>query len=98
MARSMLDNKILPKNYWAKVVVVVVHILNISLKKAMRNISPYEAWFHRKPNVSHLKVFGCVSYELINENAQGQMDKKSEKCIFIGYSNDNKGYYSIIQR
>ena len=47
---------------------VVVHILNISPTKAARIITPYEAWFHTKPNVSHLKVFGCVAYALINEN------------------------------
>ena len=43
--------------------------------------------FIKKPNVSHLTVFGCISYALIDENDRGKMDKKSEKCIFIGYSN-----------
>ena len=84
----MLDDKKLPNDYWAEAVAVVGHILNISPIKAMKNITPYEAWFHRKPNVSHLKVFGCISYALIDENDRDKMDEKSEKCIFMGYSNE----------
>ena len=76
----------------AEVVAVVVHILNNSPTKARRNITPYESWFHRKPNVIHLKVFGCTTSTLIDENGRGKMDKKSEKCIFIDDNNESKGY------
>ena len=54
MARSMLIDKKLKNDYWAEAVVVAIHILNISPTKAVRKITPYEAWFHRKPNGSHL--------------------------------------------
>ena len=37
-------------------------------------------------------MFGCIEYALIDENDRDKMDKKSEKCIFIGYSNKSKGY------
>ena len=74
--------------------VVVVHILNISRTKVFQNITPYGAWFHRKPNVNHLKVLGCIAYVLIDENDRVKIDKMSEKCIFIGYSNESKGYRS----
>ena len=88
----MLDDKKLPNDYWVEVVVVVVHVLNISPTKAVRNITPYELWFQRKPNVSHLKVFGWITYALIDENVQGKMNYKSEKCNFICYSNEIKEY------
>ena len=44
--------------------------------------------------VSHLKVFGCVTYsnvlgELLLRN---KLDKKGHKCIFVGYSEDIKEY------
>ena len=38
-------------------------------------------------NVTHLKVFGCVSYEL-----RKNLDNKGHKCIFVGYSEDTKAY------
>ena len=37
-------------------------------------------------------MFGCLTYASIHENDIGKMDKKSEKCIFIGYSNESKKY------
>ena len=40
MTRSILDDKKLPNDYWVEAVPIVVHILNISLTKAMRNVTP----------------------------------------------------------
>ena len=39
-----------------------------------------------------MKVFGCVAYAFINSEVCQKMDDKSEKCIFIGYSHESKGY------
>ena len=57
----MLNDKTLPNDYRAEDVAIVVHILNISSTKVVRNITPYEVWFHRKPNVRYLKLFGCIA-------------------------------------
>ncbi|KAJ0080658.1 hypothetical protein Patl1_12136 [Pistacia atlantica] len=91
MARSMLKAKNLPNNFWEEAVATAVYILNISPTKAVLNQTPYEAWKGRKPRVSHLKVFGCIAYALIKSQSQ-KLDKKSEKCIFIGYSLQSKAY------
>ncbi|GKV36358.1 hypothetical protein SLEP1_g44499 [Rubroshorea leprosula] len=92
MARSMLNEKKLPQTFWAEAVATTVHILNLSPTKAVRNMTPYEAWWKRKPNVSSLRVFGCISYAMIASNDRTKMDQKSEKCIFVGYSCESKGY------
>ncbi|PKA46730.1 Retrovirus-related Pol polyprotein from transposon TNT 1-94 [Apostasia shenzhenica] len=92
MARCMLHEKSLSNKFWAEAVATSVYLLNISPTKAVFNRTPYEAWWKRKPNVSNLKVFGCIAYALINANERGKMDKKSEKCIFVGYSDETKGY------
>jgi hypothetical protein len=39
-----------------------VHIRNLSPTSALPNVVPYEAWTGRKPDVSHLRVFGSVAY------------------------------------
>jgi len=46
-------------------VAIFVHLLSISPTKAIRNMTPFEAWWNCKPNVSCLKFFGCVAYALI---------------------------------
>ena len=58
----------------------------------MLNKTAYEAWFKTKPKVDHLRVFGCINYSHIPKENQEKLDGKGEKCIFIGYSDESKGY------
>ncbi|KAJ4820349.1 polyprotein [Rhynchospora pubera] len=92
LARSMLKSKNLPNLFWAEAVATAVYLLNLSPTKAVMNRTPYEAWFERKPIVSHLRIFGCVAYTLVNSHSRKKLDAKSEKCIFIGYCIQSKGY------
>lgn len=47
---------------------------------------------NEKPRVEHLKVFGCIAYAHIPKENRNKLDGKGEKCIFIGYSDESKGY------
>ena len=51
-------------------------------------------------SVSHLKVFGCVAYAHVPYELIKKLDKKGQKCIFVGYSEDTKSYklYDPIER
>ena len=55
-------------------------------------MTPYEAWFNRKPTVHHFKVFGCVAYSHIQKENREKLNEKEEKCIFVSYSDQSKGY------
>jgi len=57
----------------------------------VQNITPYEAWCGRKPNISHLRVFGCIAYAHVPNEKRRKLDDKSVKCIFIGYCEKTKG-------
>ena len=69
---------------------IVVYLSNLSPTKAILNRTPYKAWRGKKPWVSHLKVFGCVAYSLIE--SKNYSDDKSIKCIFIVYCSQSKAY------
>lgn len=47
---------------------------------------------HGEPKVSHLRVFQCIAYALVNSQARQKLDEKSKKCIFVGYSTQSKAY------
>jgi hypothetical protein len=51
-----------------------------------------EAWNKIKPDVSHFCVFGSVAWAHIPDEKRKDLQPKSEKCIFVGYSEDVKGY------
>ncbi|KAJ0785458.1 putative RNA-directed DNA polymerase [Helianthus annuus] len=92
LSRSMMNVKQLPNNYWAEAIACATYILNRTVTKTRPNVTPYEAWNGRKPNVEHLKVFGSLAYAHVPKQFRGKLDEKTEKTIFVGYSEQSKGY------
>ena len=59
LARTMLNKYDVPKYFWADAVSTACYVLNRMLIKPILKITPYELFKGRKPNVTHLKIFGC---------------------------------------
>jgi len=51
-----------------------------------------EKFTGKKLDFSHLRMFGCIAYVHVAEEKRSKLDPKVEKCIFIGYSSEQKGY------
>ena len=49
-------------------------------------ITPFEAYFACKPDVSYFCVFGCDAYAHIPKAQHGKFDEKSSKMMFVGYN------------
>eukprot|EP01018_Ginkgo_biloba_P022218 Gb_20056 [translate_table: standard] len=92
MARSMMKEKNIGDELWAEGVYIAVYLLNRSPTKDLVNKTPEEAWTGIKPNVSNLKIFGCIAYAHVPDEKRTKMESKSIKCIFIGYSGEQKAY------
>lgn len=92
MVRCMLKNKNLPACFWAEAVSCAVYLINRSPTKSLKDSTPNEVWYGKKPNVAHLKTFGCLAYSHIPDALRSKLDDKSEKGIFIGYSQRTKAY------
>lgn len=92
MGRSLMKHKKLPNQFWAEAVGTAVHILNRSPTKAVSEVTPLEAWSGKKPDVSYFRVFGCIAYGFIDDHMRSKLDDKTLKQIFIGYSEQSKGY------
>jgi hypothetical protein len=67
-------------------------MLNRCPTKSVKNIVPQEAWTGSKHNVAHLIFFGCVTYAHVPDDVRRKLDNKGQKCIFVGYSEETKGY------
>ena len=90
--RSMLDGVHLPQCFWAETLSTAVYLCNRCATKAMRNATPFEVWFKEKPWVNHLRVFGCTAYAYVAKDERGKLDSKAQRCIFLGYGTETKGY------
>ena len=92
-ARAMIAHAGLPNCFWAEAVATAAYLRNRLPTSTFKNkITPYEKWYETKPNLSHLKVFGCVAYARIPDQERNKLDQKAEKMRFVGYSLQSKGY------
>jgi len=92
MARSMMKERHLSNEYWGDAVACSVFILNRSLSKSVMNHVPQEAWDRKPCNVSCFRIFGCVAYAHVPKEMRRKLDDRSEKCIFVGYSEESRAY------
>ena len=93
LARTMLSESFLPKYFWADAVSTTCYVMNRVLIRPILKKTPYELFNERKPNIGHLKEFGCKCYILNNgkENL-GKFDEKADNGIFLGYSLTSQAY------
>ncbi|GJU17747.1 ribonuclease H-like domain-containing protein [Tanacetum coccineum] len=73
-----------------------IPLVNRIPSSALSGKSPYELVFNVEPNISHLKAFGFLCFSTVL-NDPDKFSSRSKKSVFIGYSNDKKGYklYSL---
>jgi hypothetical protein len=88
----VLNEKNLLNYFWVEVVATVVYIMNRTPIATVHGMTPEEKFTCKKPDVSHLKVFSCIEYVHVPDEKRSKLDPKAEKCIFIGYSLEQKEY------
>jgi hypothetical protein len=88
----MLNEKNLPNYFWAKMIATTVNIMNRTPIVTVHGMTPEEKFTGKKPDVSHLIMFGCIAYVHVLDEKRSKLDPKVKKCIFIGYSLEQKGY------
>jgi transposase InsO family protein len=93
MVCSMMFFKNVKLMFWVDAVLCAVYVKNRSPSHALGNKTPYEMWYGHIPSVRHLRVFGSTCYALIPKEKRNKLDARSQKCIFLGYSNTTKAYH-----
>lgn len=88
----MICAKNLDVSLWAEAVNTAVYTLNRTGTSSVKNNSPYELYYKVMPDIKHLRVFGTVVYTHIPKQKRKKWDPKSKKGIFVGYSDNTKGY------
>lgn len=92
-ARSMLHARNCPQFLWAEAVNTAVYALNKTVPSNSENFkSPYEMWYKRKPNVSHMRPFGVKAYVYIPNHFRAKFDKTASEAILVGYDGDSGNY------
>ena len=90
MVRSMMSPTDLPFTFWGYALETAAFTLNRVPSKAVEK-TPYEIWTGKRPSLSFLKIWGCEAY--VKCQVSNKLEPKSDKCLFMGYPKETKGYY-----
>ncbi|OKX69675.1 hypothetical protein AXD71_14880, partial [Listeria monocytogenes] len=80
----------LPISFWGYALETATHALNRVPTKAVQK-TPYEIWTEKRHSMSFLKVWGCEAF--VKRLISDKLGPKSDKCNFVGYPNETRGYY-----
>ena len=93
MVRSMMSRTDLPISLWGYAFETAAFLWNRIQSKAIEK-TPYELWTGKRPSLSFLKIWGCEAY--VKRQASDKLASKFDKCLFVGYPKETKGYYFYI--
>jgi len=94
MVRSMLYTANVSLRYWGEAFSYAVHIRSLSATTGLDSVVSYEAWTGRKPDVSHLRVFGSLGWAHVPRQVRrGKLESQAVKVQMLGWwVNKAKGY------
>lgn len=90
--RTILQTRNFKQELWAEAANSAVHILNLTGNSTLKDVSPYELWFGRKPKIDDLHIFGEEVYTYIPDIKRKKLNSKGDFGVFVGYGENVKGY------
>ena len=85
MTRTMMCESNAPQGFWAEAVDTANYVLNRCLIRPTLKRTPYELFKGQRPNISHLRPFGCKCFVHNNgKNNLGKFDARSDERMFVG--------------
>ena len=91
-AREMLHDQDLPMHLWVEDVRTTVYAQNRTPHRVLKNKTPEKVCSREKPEVSHLRIFGCPVYIHILKEIRTNLYPLGKKGIFVGYSESSEAY------
>ena len=91
--RAIMMQMNVPKHFWSYGVLTATYLINRLPSRVLDFLCPLEVLQQKKPDLSHLKVFGCTCFvHLSATQRRDKLDPRAVKCVFLGYSQTQKGY------
>ena len=92
--RAMLKEKQLPLFLWPEAMKTVTYLCNRTTTVAVGNklLTPHEILYDAKPDISHLRVFGCKAFAYNFDVKRKKLDDKAHAGVLVGYDLNSAAY------
>ncbi|CAL1369837.1 unnamed protein product [Linum trigynum] len=100
LTRALLIHSHVPVGFWVEAVRTVIYLINRQVTPVLNQHSPHFMLFGKHPDYTRLRVFGCRCFVLLTAKERHKLEPKVATCVFIGYSDRQKGYmcYDVVSR
>ena len=96
--KVMIHDQGVPMFLWAEACSTTVYVQNICPHRRLRDMTPEEAFTGEKPEIGHLRIFGCPVYIHVPRERRTKLEPSGKKGVFVGYSEFAKAYRIYIPR
>ena len=95
--KTMIYDQDLPMHIWEEAARTVFYVQNRISHSSLGFKTLEEMFMGKKPELSHLKIFGCPVYVHILKEKRTKFDPSEKKGIFVGYYEESKAFRMYIQ-
>ena len=88
--KAMIHDQDVPMHLWAEATKIAVYVQNKSPHRVLGNKTPEEMFSGEKPEVNHLRIFGCPMYVHVPREMRSKLELSGKKGISVGYVESSK--------
>jgi len=92
---ALLCDAGLDPKFWAEAATTINTVANLTPQRH-QTATQYELFHRKRPDVSHLRVFGCRAWAYNPAKLRRKGDSRGTPAVFIGYPAGTKGYRVLI--
>lgn len=92
-AWEMLHEQGLPLHLWDEALNTMVYLQNRSPHRILGMKTPEEAFFGKRPDVGHFRIFGSSVYFHVTKDARKKLELTTKLGILVGYIDTPHNYW-----
>lgn len=82
----------MPNYLWSEAIRHGTYLINRITTRSQKDMTPYEVFRGKKPNISHLRIFGCIGYARVEKPFLKKLDDRSRMLVHLGTEPGSKAY------
>jgi transposase InsO family protein len=86
--RALLLEFNMPRVLWSEAMRTAAYLRNRTTSLHIK--TPYEPFFRKEPDVSHLRTFGCKAFVYVDKHARDKLGAKAQAHAMVGYASNSK--------
>jgi hypothetical protein len=90
--KAMMFHQDLPNYLWEEATSTAVYIQNRFPHAILKDETREEVFSGIKPELWHLRIFGCPIYIHVPKEKRTNMEPSENKGVFVGYNENSKDY------